>query len=51
MRSIVWSLLLVGSLASCGDVTEVMIPGKNWGISFSMPTISHYKGQTTRNGF
>ena len=43
--------LMASSSPLYAEVSEVRIPGKNWGISFNMPTISQYQGQASNNGF
>lgn len=51
MKQIGVVLLLLGSSISCAEVTEVKIPGKNWGISFNMPIISQYQGKASTSSF
>lgn len=51
MKQIGLALLLLGSSISYAEVTEVKIPGKNWGISFNMPIISQYQGKASNNSF
>lgn len=51
MKRICLAMLLIGSPITHAEVTEVRIPGKDWGISFNMPTISEYQGRVSGGGF
>lgn len=51
MKNFTAAFLILASSTALAEVTEVKIPGKNWGISFNMPIISQYQGEVSDSGF